>query len=275
MASAQQPFAVWQPNGERRGRNSGTQGSVNDRYCAHCKAPREYLQKTQKVPDKVYCPECFRSQGVTTSGLRMRPNKEEKKEAQRLKEEGRARATAAQSANLQAIRVAKLEDKPRPTQSKIDAKYDELMEQISGGQPAAGELFWRRLCGLICLCNCAICLLAVLYSPAVFMAFCYLWGCIPAKTGDVVAIPKEYIAWGVAVVNLVDKRCPGQRYPWAFCPIKVLQRKKMTFPYDKDGNAFDSSYDEEERVDEYRVSFIPGNGEDPLMPGAMYDPKRD
>ena len=96
------------------------------------------------------------------------------------------------------------------TQEEIDAEYDKLTEQIKEGRPAAGGLFWRRLCGLVCLCNCAICLLAVLYSPTVLMVVCYLWGCIPAKTDDVVAIPKVYIEWAVAVATLMNKRYPGR-----------------------------------------------------------------
>jgi hypothetical protein len=106
------------------------------------------------------------------------------------------------------------------------------------------------------------------------MVFIYLCGCIPAKTGDVVAIPKEYIAWAVAVATLMDKLHPGRRDPRAFCRIKALQTIK--FPeYDRSGSSFDLVYDEEKRVYQHRVSLCAGANEDTLMPGAIYDPKRD
>ncbi len=197
--------------------------------------------------------------------------KEDKEEAARLVQQGVDKSAAARSAAAQEKVAAFVAD--RASQPEIDAEFDKLTEQISGGRPAAGELFWRRLCGLVCLCNCAICLLAAIYSPTVLMLFCYLWGCIPAKTGDVVAIPKDYIAWGVAVVILVDKQYPGRRNPKAFFPIRWHQRKTLTF----NGGTFacDSINDEEEHDDEYRVSFIPASNEDVLMPGAMYDEERD
>ena len=272
--------ASWQPNGERRGKNSGTKGSTNDRPCASCGAVREHPQKTATYPPNVYCAECHRAEGITNSQLRMRPNKEDDETAARLMREGGARGVVSKAAAAKERVAAKLEGKPRATQPEIDAEYDELRDYIKGGRPAAGELFWRQLCGLVCLCNCAICLLAVLYSPTVFMVFCYLWGCIPAKTGDVVAIPKVYVEWAVAVATLMDKQFPGRRDPWAFCHIRSLQTGSSLgrhFPrYDGNGGcSFDSAYDEEEPVDEYRVSFIAGNGEDPLMPGAMYDKNRD
>ena len=276
MASAQTP-AKWQPNGKSSGRNSGTKGSVNDRDCASCGAVRKHHQKTHTPPPQVFCPECWRDDdSLRNKKLRMHCNKEDREDVARLIREGAAKGRATQTARVVDDVAAKLEDKPRPTQSEIDAEYDKLWGQIKGGRPAAGELFWRQLCGLVCLCNCAICLLAVLYSPTVFMVFCYLWGCIPAKKDDVVAIPADYIAWGVAVVTLVDQRYPGQRYPWAFCGYRGLQRSEMNFPkYDGYSGGFDSKYDEEDPVDDLRISLCAGNGEDPLMPGAMYDEKRD
>ena len=254
-------------------RNTGTKDSINDRPCTRCGAVRAHKQKKDKCPPKVYCADCHRAEGITNTELRMRQTKEEKEEVANLKKEGSARGHASTAARAEERVAAKLEGKPRATQPEIDAEYDELRDYIKGGRPAAGELFWRQLCGLVCLCNCAICLLAVLYSPTVFMVFCYLWGCIPAKTGDVVAIPKVYVEWAVAVATLMDKQFPGRRDPWAFCRIKSLQTR--TFPTYDNGFNFDSAYDEEEPVDGYRVSIIPGNGQDPLMPGAMYDKNRD
>ena len=110
-------------------------------------------------------------------------------------------------------------------------------------------------------------------AMAVFMAFCYLWGCIPAKTNDVVAIPKVYIEWAVAVVTLMDKLHPGRRDPTAFCGIKTLQTG--TFPRYDNGTSFDSNYDKVKRIYQTRVSLCAGTKEDTLMPGAMYDKERD
>ena len=46
--------------------------------------------------------------------------------------------------------------------------------------------------------------------------------------------------------------------------------------YDHGGaNKFDSTYDRVPRVYQHRVSFCAGANEDTLMPGAIYDPKRD
>ena len=277
MASAQQPTS-WQPNGERRGPNSGTKGSVNDRDCAHCGAVREHTQRTKKIPPKVYCPECFRSQNVANKDLRMSPNEEDKKEGARLRAEGLKKGRGVRRDKVKAKDAARVAENPPATQDELDAEHDALWDYIKGGRPAEGGLFWRQLCGLVCLCNCAICLLAVLYSPTVFMVFCYLWGCIPAKKNDVVAIPKEYIAWAVAVADLMDKLHPGRRDTRAFCPIRALQNKDKTkiFPvYDRSDRGFDLVYDEEKRTYQYRVSLCARTGQDLLMPGATYDPKRD
>ena len=274
MASAQQTTVKWQPNGKSSGRNSGTKGSVNDRDCASCGAVREHPQKTANYPQKVYCWDCHRAEGITNTTLRMRANKEETEEADRLRREGGARGNDSKVAAGQERVAAKVAGNPPATQREIDAEYDELVDQIKGGRPAAGGLFWRRLCGLVCLCNCAICLLAVLYSPTVFMVFCYLCGCIPAKKGDIVAIPKVYIEWAVAVVTLMDKLHPGQRDPTGFCGIKALQTRHYG-RYDANGNSFDSNYDKVKRVYQFRVSVCAGANEDTLMPGAIYDKERD
>ena len=45
--------------------------------------------------------------------------------------------------------------------------------------------------------------------------------------------------------------------------------------YDDHGSTFDSVYDEVRRIYQFRVSLCAGNGQDPLMPGAMYDKNRD
>ncbi len=256
-------------------RNTGTKGSVNDRPCKNCGVVREHKQTTDKCPPDVYCFECARTACPTNRRLRMYCNEDDWEQVAREKAEGGARGNNSKVAAAEERVAAKLEDKQRPTQSEIDAEYDKLWGQIKGGRPAEGWLFWRRLCGLVCLCNCAICLLAFFYSPTVFMVFCYLCGCIPAKTGDVVAIPKIYIEWAVAVVTLMDKQYPGRRDPYAFCGYRVLQRSGTRFPtYDGYRGGFDSAYDEEEPVDDLRISLCAGNGEDPLMPGAMYEPER-
>ena len=265
---------AWKPTSAKKGsRNSGTNKSINDRPCKNCGAVREHPQKTDKYPPAVYCRDCHKSLNISNKRLRMRPNEADKKELERLSQEARARSIVSRQ-DAAKERVAAIVAECA-TQEEIDAEYDKLTEQIKEGRPAAGGLFWRRLCGLVCLCNCAICLLAVLYSPTVFMVFCYLWGCIPAKKGDVVAIPKVYIEWAVAVATLMNKRYPGRVHPWAFIGLRALETAPRDMPrYDHGGN-FDSLYDEKERVYESRVSIIPGNGQDPLMPGAMYDPERD
>ena len=265
---------AWKPTSAKKGsRNSGTNKSINDRPCKNCGAVREHPQKTDKYPPAVYCRDCHKSLNISNKRLRMRPNEADKKELERLSQEARARSIVSRQ-DAAKERVAAIVAECA-TQEEIDAEYDKLTEQIKEGRPAAGGLFWRRLCGLVCLCNCAICLLAVLYSPTVFMVFCYLCGCIPAKTNDIVAIPKVYIEWAVAVVDLMDERYPGRRDPRAFCGIRALQHKTQQFPRYGNGTGFDEAYDEVERVYQYRVSLIPGNGQDPLMPGATYDKQRD
>jgi hypothetical protein len=271
MSSARQPVA-WKPNGgKNRTRNSGTKDSINDRPCHKCGAVREHKQKYEKCPARVYCPKCWTSEGITNFDVRMRYTKAELEEVERLKHEGRVKGNAAK---VDAAKERVAAKQPCATQEELDAEHKRLWDHIKGGRPAAGGLFWRRLCGLICLCNCAICLLAALYPPAVLMLFCFLCGCIPAKTGDVVAIPEEYIAHAVAVATVLDKQHPGRRDRRAFCGIRQLQRTKG-FPVYDEGSSFDSVYDEVDRVDEWRVSLCAQNGQDPLMPGAMYDPKRD
>jgi hypothetical protein len=280
MASAQPTANAWQPNGKRRGRNSGTKGSVNDRPCANCGEVREHKQNSQNTPPpKVYCPECHRNLKISNPNLRMRNTKEDDEKAARLKREGRARGHASQSAAAQEKVAAIIEDKPLATQEEIDAEYDKLWGQIKGGRPAAGGLFWWLGCGLICLCNCAICLLAESYAPAVFMVFIYLCGCIPAKTGDVVAIPKDYIAWGVAVSTLMFKRYPGRFNPRAFIRLRALEQAESgrNMPtYDHSGlRNLNSTYDSVQRYEGHRISLCAAHNEDALMPGAMYDKERD
>ena len=209
-------------------RNTGTKGSVNDRPCKNCGVVREHKQTTDKCPPDVYCFECARTACPTNRRLRMYCNEDDWEQVAREKAEGGARGNNSKVAAAEERVAAKLEDKQRPTQSEIDAEYDKLWGQIKGGRPAEGGLFWRRLCGLVCLCNCAICLLAFFYSPTVFMVFCYLCGCIPAKTGDVVAIPKIYIEWAVAVVTLMDKQYPGRRDPYAFCGYMIITSSATT-----------------------------------------------
>ena len=270
---------AWQPNGRGRGRNSGTKGSENDRPCANCGAVRVHPQKTKEHPPKVYCPYCHRAEGITNTKLRMRPNKEDDETAAQKMREGGARGVASQIAAAKEILAAEIEDNPLATQEEIDAEHDKLWGQIKGGRPAAGGLFWWLRCGLVCLCNCAICLLAESYAPAVFMVFIYLCGCIPAKTGDVVAIPKDYIGYGVAVETLLKKRYPGRVNPRAFVGLRALEQAERHghMPkYDHGGaNKFDSTYDRVPRVYQHRVSFCAGANEDTLMPGAIYDPERD
>ena len=268
----------WKPTSAKKGsRNSGTKDSINDRPCDNCGVVREHKQRGNVTPPRVWCAGCSRTliaEGTRICPtLRMKANKEEAEELACLRREACTKARDTKSARVVDDVAAKLEEKPRATQDELDAEHDGLWDQIKGGRPAAGELFWRQLCGLVCLCNCAICLLAVLYSPTVFMVFCYLWGCIPAKKGDVVAIPKVYIEWAVAVATLMNKRYPGRVHPWAFIGLRALETAPRDMP--RYGGNFDSLYDEKERVYESRVSIIPGNGQDPLMPGAMYDPERD
>ena len=105
MSSAPQ----WQPNGGKKGsRNSGTKDSINDRPCDKCGVVREHPQRTAKYPQKVYCCDCHRAEGfgITKTHWRMRPNKEETEEADRLRREGGARGVASQAAACEQIAAA-------------------------------------------------------------------------------------------------------------------------------------------------------------------------
>jgi hypothetical protein len=278
MSSAQQ---TWKPleGVANKTRNSGTKDSINDRPCKNCGVVREHKQKTHKCPPDVYCFECAATKCPTNQNLRMRPSEEERRELDRLRREGGAKGAATLASQAKERLAAKIEDKPRATQDEVDAYYDELWGQIKGGRPAAGGLFWWLGCGLICLCNCAICLLAQSYAPAVFMVFIYLCGCIPAKTGDVVAIPKDYIGYGVAVTTVMNERYPGRVNPWAFTGLRALEQAKSSrhMPsYDHGGRRkLDSTYDSVPRRDQIRISLCAAHNEDALMPGAMYDENRD
>lgn len=270
----------WKPTATKKGsRNSGTKRSKNDRPCKNCGAVRVHKQTTEEYPPDVYCYGCAATEGITNTKLRMQQNEEERKEADRLRREGGARGAAANAAAAKERVAAKIEDKPLATQEEVDAEHDKLWGQIKGGRPAAGGLFWWPGCGLICLCNCAICLLAERYAPAVFMVFIYLCGCIPAKTGDVVAIRKDYIGYGVAVATLLDERYPGRRDPRAFVGLRALEQAESGrhMPkYDHGGHStLDSTYDRVPRRESHRISLCAHDNEDALMPGAMYDANRD
>ena len=149
---------AWKPTSAKKGsRNSGTNKSINDRPCKNCGAVREHPQKTDKYPPAVYCRDCHKSLNISNKRLRMRPNEADKKELERLSQEARARSIVSRQ-DAAKERVAAIVAECA-TQEEIDAEYDKLTEQIKEGRPAAGGLFWRQLCGLVCLCNCAICLL--------------------------------------------------------------------------------------------------------------------
>ena len=157
----------------------------------------------------------------------MRPNEADKKELERLSQEARARSIVSRQ-DAAKERVAAIVAECA-TQEEIDAEYDKLTEQIKEGRPAAegssgdGSAAWS-----------ASAIAPFVYSRSCTRrrsSWCFVTVWLhPAKKNDVVAIPKDYIAWGVAVVDLMDERYPGRRDPRAFCGIRALQHKNTTVP---------------------------------------------
>ena len=131
---------------------------------------------------------------------------------------------------------------------------------------------------LICACNCAINLVAARFPPVVYMFFLSLFGCTCAKKGDIVAIPKDYVMYAIAVYTLLHATHVVNR--WAFVSYRLFHGKdtsleNVRYPlYDEQSN-FDSKYDEEDRYDRIRVSLIAAKTEDMLLPMSRYRKDED
>ena len=212
----------------------------------------------------------------------MRPTPEEE---ERMQQEHSARG-ASLGPILAAQREARVEENneenPRPSRPQQKRRYDELVENCAR-RPEPRSMFYnplgRALSALICACNCAINLVAADYPPVVFMLFMSLFGCTCAKKGDIVAIPKDYIEYALAVYTLIHAKYEGQIDPWAFVGYRALERKLSLTPelpgYDLNGRVFDSNYDGEERFDRYRVSLIAPTTKKTLLPMSKYRPRLD
>ena len=275
----------WQPNGKRSGRNSGTRGSINDRTCCVPGCGRK--SETQKQeghnwPKDVWCATCGGRGGLYVhSSLRMRPTDEEKESINQAIRDGGTAGVAALSAQREAGITEMLEDNPRPARSQTKVRYDQLMENCSR-RPEPSRFFYnplgRALSALICACNCAINLVAARFPPVVYMFFLSLFGCTCAKKGDIVAIPKDYVVFAIAVYTLLHATRVVD--PWAFVSYRLFHGKETSSEYVRlplydDQTNFDSKYDEEDRFDSMRVSLIAANKKDMLLPMSRYRPRDD
>lgn len=272
----------WQPNGERRGRNSGTKGSVNDRRCSApgCGREGELKQTTSAWPVRVWCASCHNEiEPRLPPSVRMRATKEETARFEQARRDSTALASAAASAQRDARVQANREENPRPTRSQTKARFDQLMRNCAR-RPEPRRLFYnplgRAMDMLICACNCAIGLVAGRFPPVVYMFFLSLFGCTCAKKGDIVAIPKDYVIYAIAVYTLLHARYKVDQ--WAFVNYRAMEQAldHQELPsYGRAGRGFDEKYDEVERSDSIRVSLLAPTNKKTLLPMSRYRKDED
>jgi hypothetical protein len=268
----------WQPNGKRRGRNSGTTGSVNDRNCANCGRKGEYKQPSGKPPVSVWCPTCGSALDKPHYYF-MRPTDEETARFDQARSDAGALGNEIKAAQREAGIGEMLEDNPRPSPAQQKRRYKELVQNIAR-RPEPGGLFYnplgRALSALLCACNCGVNLVAARFPPVVYMFFLALFGCTCGKKGDIVAIPKDYVVYAIAVYTLVHATHVVN--PWAFVNYRALEAylgSGCLPSYDRKGEGFDTKYDEEDRFDSIRVSLLAHTKNKMLLPMARYRREED
>ena len=130
---------------------------------------------------------------------------------------------------------------------------------------------------MICGCNCAINIVARTFPSVVFMFFIYLFGCTPAKKGDIVAIPKVYVLYAIAVYTLMHEKNKGRVNPWAFVGYRSMETwlDHQTLPPYGQGRDLDAKYDEVPRSDSMRVSICSRFNKETLLPFSRYREDKD